>query len=155
MRLLERTTKTSDIEIEPGLDLIPKDPEAVGGPEFLIWNGEAVVGSLTLVLRGERPAQPPFLLEEQLSTNGFLEKSISALSQYASEQAAYDRLVVTVATDDAPAIETLEKLGFRLAESDNTKKTRGFELYADKDRVSYPPMRVDLDESSDINRLTP
>lgn len=155
MRLLERTTKPPDIEIEPGLDLIPKDPEAVGGPEFLIWNGEAVVGSLTLVLRGERLAQPPFLLDEQLSINGFLEKSILALLQYASEQAGYDRLVITVATDDAPAIETLEKLGFRLAEIDNTKKTRGFELYADREETGFPPVRVDLDKLSYADPPTP
>lgn len=153
MSVLERTIETPDIKVGPGLDLIPKDPKAVGGAEFLIWNGEAVVGSLTLVLRGERPAQPPFLLEEPLSTNGFLEKSILALSQYASGQEDYDRLVVTIATDDAPAIKTLGKLGFRLAGVNNADKTRGFELYTGGKKASYPPVRVDLDEPSDIKRL--
>jgi RimJ/RimL family protein N-acetyltransferase len=152
MTELAPSLEPMDIELESGLSLIPHSPEHPGGRAFVIWDGEAIVGGVALVPKNEATAQISYWLDESLPPNGYLAEALPALPEQAFAEAGFDKLTITVATDDTPVVKTLERLGFRLAEIDNAKRTWGLELYADEEKISFPPVRVDLD-NLDINRL--
>lgn len=142
----------------PTVDSVKRSIEAPDDPtklRFGIYDQGIMVGSINLTPKDEGVAEVGYWVGGQFVGNSYAAKAVKELALYAFDVLGLEKLIANARADNLASLKTLENSGFRLAEVDNAKKTRGFELYADKDKVSYPPLRVDLDKTDDINRLSP
>lgn len=129
----------------------PKDPTRL---RFGIYDQGAMVGSINLTPKDKGVAEIGYWVGGQFVGRGYAARAIKELALYAFDVLGLEKLIANARADNLASVKTLEKSGFRLAEINNAQNTRGFELYADEERLSYPPIRVDLDEPDDMNRLT-